>query len=49
MIAGALAWVVLVCVLLESTVAVRPLKEKGLGIEHSPLLDQVCPLTQFDL
>ncbi|BBN11396.1 transmembrane E3 ubiquitin-protein ligase [Marchantia polymorpha subsp. ruderalis] len=40
MIAGALAWVVLVCVLLESTVAVRPLKEKGLGIEHSPLLDQ---------
>ncbi|KAL2610680.1 hypothetical protein R1flu_029253 [Riccia fluitans] len=39
LIAG-LAWLGLLCALLGSTAAVRPLKEKVLGVEHSPLLDQ---------
>ncbi|CAM6092268.1 unnamed protein product [Calypogeia fissa] len=37
---GAVAWLTLLCVLLESTAAVRPLKEKSISIEHSPWLDQ---------
>ncbi|KAL3685790.1 hypothetical protein R1sor_003812 [Riccia sorocarpa] len=39
-IVAVLAWLGLLCVLLERTAAVRPLKEKGLGVEHSSFLDQ---------